>query len=421
MVERGGKGRSRRRFLIGAGLAAAGLVAARLAVPRWLRPGPVRDLPPDLDAFARARLDGVRLADVWDAHAHVVGSAASGHGCWVHPDLRSHLHPVLRLQYDAYIASTGIADAAGADEQYVDRLLDLRRRANAPGRIVLFAFDFAVDPDGRENRDASAFHVPDAWALEIARRHRDVEAAVSVHPYREDAAERVRAGAAAGAVAVKWLPAAMAIDPASPRCDRFYDALAELDLPLIAHAGSELAVRSHHPDFGNPLRLRRAIDRGVRVVIAHAASSGSAVDMDAGGEDGPRVPAFDLAVRMLRDPDRRERTFADVSSMTTLNRCGRPLRELLLAADVHDRLLYGSDYPITAIRPMVSTWLLRKRGYLTAEEADAIDRIREANPLLADLVLNRCVAVEDGGGRRRFPAGVFETARVLRRPTAPRS
>ena len=43
-----------------------------------------------------------------------------------------------------------------------------------------------------------------------------------------------------GARAVKWLPSAMGIDPASAKCDRFYEALNRLDLPLIAHAGLEL-------------------------------------------------------------------------------------------------------------------------------------------------------------------------------------
>jgi len=60
---------------------------------------------------------------------------------------------------------------------------------------------------------------------------------------------------------VKWLPAAMGIDPGSPLCDRFYGALARLRLPLITHAGLERAVMGTDvQDYGNPLRLRRALD-----------------------------------------------------------------------------------------------------------------------------------------------------------------
>src|SRR4029079_2466094 len=88
--------------------------------------------------------------------------------------------------------------------------------------------------------------------------------------------------------AVKWIPAAMGIDPASPRCDRFYAALARLDVPLITHSGLERAgVSGYSQDLGNPLRLRRALAAGVRVVVAHCASMGTDRDLDR-GPGGPQ-------------------------------------------------------------------------------------------------------------------------------------
>ena len=72
-----------------------------------------------------------------------------------------------------------------------------------------------------------------------------------------------------GARAVKWLPPAMGIDPASARCDRFYAAAARLGLALLTHAGEEKAVHgAAEHGFGNPLKLRRAlldIQRGTAV------------------------------------------------------------------------------------------------------------------------------------------------------------
>ena len=45
-------------------------------------------------------------------------------------------------------------------------------------------------------------------------------------------------------------------------------ALARLDLPLISHAGEEKAVHgAGQAAWGNPLRLRRALDHGVRVIV----------------------------------------------------------------------------------------------------------------------------------------------------------
>jgi len=64
----------------------------------------------------------------------------------------------------------------------------------------------------------------------------------SIHPYRRDAVAALENAVAHGARAVKWLPSAMGIDPASPKCDAFYRSLAQLHVPLICHAGEEMAV-----------------------------------------------------------------------------------------------------------------------------------------------------------------------------------
>ena len=102
----------------------------------------------------------------------------------------------------------------------------------------------------------------------------------------------------------------MGIDPQSPRCDRFYAALAAANLPIISHAGRELAVAGGNQDFGNPLRLRHALDHGVRVVLAHCASDGDDRMADLGLLDRAAVPwlqqirahnplLFDFALKRL--------------------------------------------------------------------------------------------------------------------------
>ena len=61
-----------------------------------------------------------------------------------------------------------------------------------------------------------------------------------------------------GARAVKWIPSAMGIDPASPACDRFFEALTRLDVPLLIHGGYEhpLIGSGTLQEFNNPLTLR---------------------------------------------------------------------------------------------------------------------------------------------------------------------
>lgn len=127
--------------------------------------------------------------------------------------------------------------------------------------------------------------------------------------------------------AVKWLPAAMGMDPASPRCDRFYAALARCELPLITHAGLERAVLgADQQDLGDPLKLRRALDAGVRV---------------------------------------------------------------LERADWHARLLNGSDYPLPGLMPIFSIEFIVSRGLLEPAAAPVLSEIRKHNPLLFNFVRKR--------------------------------
>ena len=169
--------------------------------------------------------------------------------------------------------------------------------------------------------------------------------AASIHPYDPAALDRLDAAAARGARAVKWLPTAQGIDPASARCDRFYARLADLRLPLITHAGDERAVRGFDEALGNPLRLRRPLDAGVRVVVAHCASLGTGRDLDRGGDE--MLSNFELFARLMDDPRYARNIAGDISAVTQGNRVD-VLATLLARRDWHARLLNGSDYPLPA-------------------------------------------------------------------------
>jgi mannonate dehydratase len=204
----------------------------------------------------------------------------------------------------------------------------------------------------------------------------------------------------------------MGIDPASPRCDAFYRKLAELGMPLVTHTGREQAVDAREAQaLGNPLRLRRPLDAGVSVVAAHFASFGDDDDLDRGGD--ARLPSFDLLLRLFGERAYDRTLFADISALTQVNRCGRPLRTLLTSPELHPRLVNGSDYPLPAIDPLVSTRKLGREGYLTPEERRLCNRVFDANPLLYDFVVKRTLKVELGGRTHRFAPAVFESARVF--------
>jgi mannonate dehydratase len=389
-------------------------VGLRYGLPRMVRPGRSRPLGAEARALVERCFEGLDPTRMWDTHVHIVGLGAGDTGCWIDPQMQSQLHPVKRFQFEMYTSSLGMSDPETADADYVARLLELHRGSVPAGKLVIMALDQYVDEQGVERPELSPLFTPNDYVLRLAAEHPEFVPCVSIHPYRLDAVERLDAAAEAGARAVKWLPNATGLDPASPRCDAFYRRLAELRLPLITHGGRELAVDARDAqELGNPLRLRRPLDAGVRVVVAHCASFGSSDDTDLPESARRRLRLFDLFMRLFTDPQYESNLFGDISALTVVNRDRRVLRELLSATELHARLVNGSDYPIPALTFIYSTEKLRLTGLLGGEERRLCREIAEFNPLLFDFVLKRVLRHESDGQVYRFSDSVFQTDRLF--------
>ncbi len=362
-------------------------------------------LSPEACALIDRAFEGIEPGRLLDAHVHIAGLGSGDSGCTVNPDMRSLLHPLKRLQFEVYLRAGGVRNLAEADRDYVLRLLDRARGMPGGGRFQILAFDRRYRRDGTVDEQRTEFHVPDEYVLRLAEDHPDVFLpAISVHPYRPDALQRLEQGARRGAKMVKWLPNSMGIDPSDPLCDPFYDRMARLGLTLLTHAGEEKAVDAAEDQrLGNPLQLRRAMDRGVCVIVAHCAGLGENPDLD--DPKRGRVRNFDLFLRLLSEERYRGLLFGDISAVTQYNRFGETLETLLRRTDLHGRLVHGSDYPLPAINALTRTRSLAGAGFLSAEERLALNEIFDVNPLLFDLVLKRTVRAPGGG--ERFPASLF--------------
>jgi mannonate dehydratase len=407
---------NRRAFLSVATAGGAGLLGLRCAFPWFLRARPleqVENLSAEAQQLIARAFQDVDATKLWDVHTHVVGLGKGGTGCWVNPRMRSHFHPIERLRFEIYFSAAGVKHEETADDEYLQRLFALHRAANPKGKLLLLAFDKNVAPNGEENPKSTPFYTPNDYVLRLARTADDLQPCISVHPYRKDAIARLEKGLEMGAVAVKWLPNAMGIDLLSKQCDPFYRVLADHGIPLLTHTGLERAVRAHESQMlGNPLRIRRALDVGVKVMAAHCASLGDSSDLD-DAEEPDELESFDLFLRLMGEKQYEENLFGEISAMTQVNRSKRPLREMLSATELHPRLVNGSDYPLPAVNPLISTRILAQRGYLPAQERRVLNEIFEANPLLFDFVLKRCVRWIEDGEESRFAPIVFETERMF--------
>ena len=400
----------KRGFLIG-GAAFAG--AAALAAWRfWPEQGfwnpCLARLPAALadHELVRAAWEGLEPAQVWDSHAHLIGTGDSGSDVYVNPKMQSPLHPGEYARRLFFLNAGCVHEASGSvDRAYVERMRNLVDGLRPGTKLLLLAFERSYSEDAKPDLERTAFWVPDAYARDMAKAHpRYFEWAASIHPYRADCVEALERAKAEGARAVKWIPSIMGMDPASQRCDRFFAAAARLNVPVISHAGLERAVLGGNQEYGNPLRLRRALDAGVRIIVAHCASMGQDIDLDK-GPNGPLVDSFDLFSRLMELAQYERHLFGDISAMTQVNRAAPSLAKVVEREHWHARLLNGSDYPLPGVMPIFSVDYLVSLGLVQASAAPVLKEIRAHNPLLFDFVLKR--QLRSNG--KALSKSVFET------------
>jgi predicted TIM-barrel fold metal-dependent hydrolase len=331
--------------------------------------------------------DGVVPARLVDYHTHVVAIGTSGSGGFVNPAMLSGFN-VERLKYWIYSSASGAKDLRHADEQYIARLVRLARH-NHHGKFHILAFDKHYNRDGTVNLGKTTMYVPNRYVVELAQKYSDVfTPVISVHPYRADALQELDRWANAGVKRVKWLPNAMGIDPSDPAVEPFYKKMKEHNMILLSHAGDEQAVKADEDQqLGNPLLLRKALDHGVRVIIAHAASLGECDDLDS--HNGKKTSCFDLFLRLMGEQKYDGLLFGDISAMLQFNRMPVPFTTILKRQDLHHRLVNGSDYPLPAINALIWTRSFVRDGFISAEERQALNEIYDYNPLLFDFVLKR--------------------------------
>lgn len=348
--------------------------------------------------------DGISPERVVDYHTHMLALGTSVSDAFVNPKMLSGLS-IERLKFRVYVSATGIKDLANADVEYVARLLRLARSAAPHGKFRILAFDKHYNADGSADLGKTNMYVPNRYVVELSQKYPEVFLPViSVHPYRADALQELEKWAKAGVKYVKWLPNAMGMDPANPVIVPFYRKMKEHQMILLSHAGEEQAVEAEEDQrLGNPLLLRKPLDLGLRVIIAHAASLGACEDLDSGKSE--KKTCFDLFLRMMDEPKYNSLLFGEISAMLQFNRMPVPFETLLRRPDLHPRLVNGSDYPLPAINALIWTRSLARDGFITAEERESLNEIYDYNPLLFDFVLKR--TIRHPQTKQRLAASVF--------------
>ena len=350
---------SRRRLLAAAIAAGAGVSAARSVARRGSRQSlPRRAALATRRPRRHARdVGGIDPARVWDCHAHLVGTGDSGSGVWVNPRMESWLNPFEYAQRLFFLNAACAHHAPGrVDASFVDRLLNLVEGMRPGVKVMLLAFDHHVRPDGTVAAEATSF----SRRMPTPRGSRK--------PTRTTSNGRLRCTPIARTASPRWRPRKkrrarrqMAAGGNGHRslltALRPFLRRAEATRPAADRRGGKNArCTAGHQHLGNPLKLRRPLDHGVRVVIAHCASLGADRDLDK-GPNGPQVSSFSLFTRLMEDARYEKLLYGDISAMTQLNRAGAALATVVERTEWHPRLLNGSDYPLPGIMPLYSVEL----------------------------------------------------------------
>ena len=272
-----------------------------------------------------------------DCHVHLAALPDGDNGCYISPNMLKS--PLVRFLLWKHQLSP--SNPREANRKYLNDLLTELCASRHVQQAVLLGMDGVYDQNGRLNREQTDFLISNDYVLKTAQAHpEELLAGVSINPQRRDAIDEVHRCADAGAVLVKVLPNAQQFDPANPRYKPFYRALAERKLPFLSHVGYEFSLIGKDQSVGDPERLKVALDEGATVIAAHACSYG--------------LILYEKFLPTLRDFVKRYPHFyADISALTLPNRL-RMLLHLRQYPEIHERLLFGTDYPLSVFH--IAAW-----------------------------------------------------------------
>ena len=272
-----------------------------------------------------------------DCHVHLAALPDGDNGCYISPKMLKS--PLFRFLLWKHQLSP--SNPREANRKYLDDLLSELRASRHVQQAVILGMDGVYDQNGRLNQTQTDFLISNDYVLKTAQAHpEELLAGVSINPQRRDAIDEVHRCADAGAVLVKVLPNAKQFDPANPQYKPFYRALAERKLPFLSHVGYEFSLIGKDQSVGDPERLKVALDEGATVIAAHACSYG--------------LILYEKFLPTLRDLVKRYPHFyADISALTLPNRL-RMLLHLRQYPEIHERLLFGTDYPLSVFH--IAAW-----------------------------------------------------------------
>lgn len=198
---------------------------------------------------------------------------------------------------------------------------------------VVLALDEVYSIKGERQKDKTEFYVPNDFVYKNTQRLPNLAFAASVHPYRKDALAELERVKKMNARYIKLLPAIQRFFINDPSLVPYYKKLVELKLPLLIHVDDENSFSQESKQYSEPAHLELPLSLGVDVIAAHAGSHG-----ERNGKSTREI-VVELAKKYPN-------LLADISALTIFATRKGHIKQVAKVWQP-ERLLYGSDYPLS--------------------------------------------------------------------------
>jgi len=257
-------------------------------------------------------------------------------------------------------------------EAYVEALVGGVRSSKHLKKSVIFGVDARVDESGVELHRDLTVCATNEDLLRVYESNPDVVIPFfSINPNRADALDLIDKYSSLGFKGAKFLQNYWNVDTKDLKYRDYFEKLKDKNLPLIVHIGSESSIYSHKRCECISM-LDHPLEVGVTVIAAHMALSYKPLQILKALSKNPKHfnEEYFTLLKMLEQHDN---LYADISALLTPVRA-KVLPHLSRQHQIHDKLLFGTDYPVP-FSPLFNSYdLPLKRRFELAKIVNPFDR-----------------------------------------------
>ena len=255
---------------------------------------------------------------------------------------------------------------------YCEALIRNVKESQFLEKIVLFGVDARVDDNGEILHSDVTVCATNEDLNTLYQQNKDcIIPFFSINPKRPDALDLIDKYVALGFKGAKFLQNYWGVDTREKRYIPYFEKLKYHNLPLIVHIGSENSVDSYE-ECESIEMLYNPVEIGVNTVCAHMALSYEPLKIFKALSKNPKN-FNDEYFQLLEMLETHDNLYADISALLTPVRA-KVLMHLREQKDIHNKLLFGTDFPVPFTAVFNTHGLPFKKSFEISNEKNPFDR-----------------------------------------------